>query len=79
MRVTWLSHLILLDLIILTHGEVYKLRSSSLFYLLQPTAPSSLVCPNILLNLCPTRSVRDQVPHPYKTKGKNYGFVHFSL
>jgi hypothetical protein len=59
-------------------GEAYKLWSSSLCSLLQPPATSCFLDPNILfstlflntLNLCSSLSVRDQVSHPYKTRGK---------
>jgi hypothetical protein len=52
--------------------EAYKLRSSSLFSLLQPLATSSLLGPNNILNtlfskifnLCSSFSVRNQVSHP---------------
>jgi hypothetical protein len=52
---------------------MYKLWSFSLCSLLQPPSTSSLLGPNILLstlNLCSYLSVRDQVSHPYKTKGE---------
>jgi hypothetical protein len=48
---------------------------------------SSLLGPNILLrtlfsntlSLCSSLSVRDQVPHPYKTTGRIMVFLYFNL
>jgi len=53
--------------------------------LLQPTATSSFLGPNILLstlllntlNLCSSLSVRYQVSHPYKRQ--NYSCIHLAL
>jgi hypothetical protein len=78
MRDTCSVNLSFLGLITLkTLGQQYKLRSSSLCSLLQPPATSFLLGPNILNNLfSPTlnphssNSVRDHVPHPYKTTRK---------
>ena len=78
-RATYPVHLILLDFI--THtifGEEYKSFSSALCNLLHSPIPSSLLGPNILLNtmfsntlsFLSSRSVNDQVSHPYKTTGK---------
>jgi hypothetical protein len=61
-----------------TEREAYKLWSSSLCSLLHPPTTSSLLGPNILLStmfsdtlsLHSPLSVRDEVPHPYKTTGK---------
>jgi hypothetical protein len=70
------SYFILLDLIILiTFGEEYKLRNSSLCSFLQPPVTSSLFRPNILLStifsntyhLCSSPNVRNQVSHTYST------------
>jgi len=73
------AHHILLDFITRTIlGEEYKSFSSSLCSLLHSTVTSSLLGPIILLNtilpntlsFLPSRSVNDQVSHPYKTTGK---------
>jgi hypothetical protein len=66
MRATHSAHLTLLYLIILiVLAEEYKLWSSSLCSLLQPTT-SSLYSPNILNTprLCSSLNVRDRVSHP---------------
>ena len=72
-------HLIHLDFITrIVLGEEYRLLSSSLCIFLHSPVTSSVLGPNILLNtlFSNTRSLRstlsgsDQVPHPYKTKGK---------
>jgi hypothetical protein len=79
MRAPCPAHLIILDLITpVTFDEAYKLCSSSLCSLLQPPVISSLLVPNIqlgslcsdTLNLCSSFSVRGQVSHRYKTRGK---------
>jgi hypothetical protein len=59
-------------------GDEYISLSSSLCSLLHSPDASSLLVPNILLStlflntlsLCSSLSVRDQVSHPYKAKGK---------
>jgi len=56
----------------------HKLWNSSLCNIFQPPTTSSLLSPNILLsilssdtsNLCSSLSVKEQVSHPYKTRGK---------
>ena len=78
-RATWLAHLILLDFITRTIlGEAYRSFSSSLRNLLYSPVTSSLLGPNILLNIIfsnnlsflSSLNVSEQVSHPYKTTGK---------
>jgi hypothetical protein len=69
------AYVILMDLItLIICDEEYKLRSFSLCSLLQSITTPPLLGPNILttsfsntLNVCFSLSVRDQVPHSYKT------------
>jgi hypothetical protein len=64
-------------IILIILGEKYKLWSSSLSSFLQPPVTSSLFGANVLLNtlfsntlsLCSSLNFRDQVSHPYRTKG----------
>ena len=73
------AHHILIDFITRTIlGEEYKSFSSSLCSLLHSPITSSLLDPNILLNIMfsntlsflSSRNVYDQASHPYKTTGK---------
>jgi len=77
-RATCPAHLIL-DFITRTIlGEEYRSLSSSLFSFLHSSVTSSLLGPNILLNILfsntlslrSSLNVSDQVSHPYKIKGK---------
>src|SRR5215469_8772294 len=78
-RATCSAHLILLDLTTCTIlGEEYRSFSSSLCNFLHSPVTSSLLGPNILLNilfsnalsLCSSLNVSDQVSHPYKKQAK---------
>ena len=73
------AHLILLDFITLTIlGEEYRSLSSSLCSFLHSLVTSSLLFPNItvdirlsnILSPCSSLIVSNQVSHPYKTTGK---------
>jgi len=77
-RATCPAHLMLLDMITQIILGEYRSLSTSLCSFLHSPVTSSLLGPNILhstiflltLILCSFLSVRDQVTHPYKTKGK---------
>ena len=79
LHATCSAHLIILDFITRTIlGEQYQSWSSLLCTFLHSPVNSSLLDPNIFLStlfsntlsLHSSLSVRDQVLHPYKTKGK---------
>ena len=87
-RATCHTHLKFLDVIILiVLSEEYKSRRSSLWNFLQSCFTSSLSVQNTplsaifsnTLSLCSYPNMRDQVSHPYKTKGKNYSSVYLNL
>ena len=87
-RATCPVHLIHLDFITSTIlGEEYKSFSSSLCNLLHSPITSSLLGPNIHLNamfsytlsFLSSRSVNDQVSHPYKITGKTIVLKYLDL
>jgi hypothetical protein len=67
-------------------GEAYKLLSSSLRSLFQSPVSSTLLAPNILLNILFSKrlnlwsslTVRDRVSHPSK-KRQNYSFIYILI
>jgi len=79
------THLIILNLITqYLVNKIWRFRSCN--FLHSPVA-SSFLGPNISLStlflnthhLCPSINARDQVSHPYKTKGIKYTYVCFIL
>ena len=93
-RVIWPAHLLVLCMITRIFGEVYTPQSSSLCSLLHYFAPSSLLGPNIFLDilfsntlsLCPpsmwqTKFHNHTHTHTHTQKGgrQNYSFVYLSL
>jgi len=72
------DHIFFHSVTLVMFDKVYKLWSSSLCSLLRSPTTSSLLGPYILLStlfsntiiICSSLNVRDQVSHPYKTRGK---------
>jgi hypothetical protein len=61
--------------------HVIKFLSPASYHFPPPIGPNILLSTLSAntLNLCSSLSMRDQVPHPYKTTGKIMCFVNFNL
>jgi hypothetical protein len=76
---TWHAYLIR-DLIAqIIFGEEHISLSFSLYSSLHYPVTLSLLGPNILLSLCSSLHVSDQLSYPYKTTGKNDRSVYLDL